>query len=285
MDKVRAFTLVELLAVIGIIAMLLAMLVPALDGAMEAAQRAKCATQLRIVHQQATEYATQNKGLYFICRYRAVQHSISNQENKDYSQPGDDQVDWIKAAMTVGLAVNDPTRPGGYRSGSVPGIALPVGTESIWASPLWDCPSTGTRSSYRNDLEVTESLVLQYQYFGGITKWSSPLEKPMNRDSQAPVRMNDTRPDWALAADRMNYSSNNGWRPNHGNRAGGKLPVGGNQVFLNGSVWWIDFMDMALIHSWHNSTSEFHLFQQNDVGPAGLSPNARAPQVARQWPG
>jgi prepilin-type N-terminal cleavage/methylation domain-containing protein len=48
-----AFTLVELLVVIGIIALLIALLMPALSGARDAARRAKCLATLRSMHQAA----------------------------------------------------------------------------------------------------------------------------------------------------------------------------------------------------------------------------------------
>lgn len=51
------FTLIELLVVIAIIAILAAMLMPALESAREAAQRARCLSELRQVHTGTVMYA------------------------------------------------------------------------------------------------------------------------------------------------------------------------------------------------------------------------------------
>src|SRR4051812_46832319 len=59
----RAFTLVELLVVIGIIAILIAILLPVLNKVKEQANATKCAASLRELSKMWYQYASENKGL------------------------------------------------------------------------------------------------------------------------------------------------------------------------------------------------------------------------------
>ncbi len=62
MDRKHGFTLVELLVVIGIISILIAMLLPALNRARESARTVSCLSNLRQVTQGLMMYAQDNHG-------------------------------------------------------------------------------------------------------------------------------------------------------------------------------------------------------------------------------
>jgi prepilin-type N-terminal cleavage/methylation domain-containing protein len=68
----RGFTLVELLVVIGIIAVLISMLLPALNRVRDQANRIKCMNNLRNVMHGITMYTSENKGIMPYCNWAGL---------------------------------------------------------------------------------------------------------------------------------------------------------------------------------------------------------------------
>jgi prepilin-type processing-associated H-X9-DG protein len=83
----RAFTLVEVLSVVGVISLLVAMLFPTLAGARESANRTKCLSNLRQLGLAFTMYLNEHGGRF----PRPAQHLVERPEDWIHYQPGRDR--------------------------------------------------------------------------------------------------------------------------------------------------------------------------------------------------
>jgi len=99
-----AFTLIELLVVVTIIVVLLALLAPALDRAVEAADRAKCLANQRTIVQACHQYAMDY-------RRRLPPWKLGNMTSSAYDLRGTWNAD-VKIPLGIGLLPHHRYLPG-----------------------------------------------------------------------------------------------------------------------------------------------------------------------------
>ncbi len=96
-SKKTGFTLVELLVVIGIIALLISILLPSLNRARETANRVKCAANLKQIGSGLLLYSNENKGLF----PRTYAPATTGAVTVSFATTGQGTVDPFVTASTV----------------------------------------------------------------------------------------------------------------------------------------------------------------------------------------
>ena len=225
----KGFTLIELLVVIAVIAILVALLLPALSGAKEKGKRAACKNSIRQFSLIAHLYANDHED-----------HVIPGNSNK----PDDDHL-----PVLGNVASNAIVHYGGER--------------------IAHCPSYGdwfiTQQAQRPFEEREYGFVIGYNYHGGHTNTPWPPLPGYTAQWISPIRLTDN-PSLVLVSDMNDWSPGYGqtFAP-HGRGgpiingdpsnppAGGVTPTpaeigaaGGNVGLLDGSVSWVNVRKMQV---------------------------------------
>lgn len=238
----KAFTLIELLVVISIIALLIAILLPALGAARESAIRTQCLAQTKQIATATIARAADAKGELI------PMTGVDRTPYVTWSPHGMDR-DTRDEFADYGFAYN------------------------LWKCPGWEFYDPEISSG-------NGQLMFSYHYNGGAREWRGGGVAPwpgILEDAPSPRTLEDSTSEKAIAGDATAQASSGSWQPandylfeywneipTHGRNEEDRSPKGSNHVFGDGSGEWIEGSRLMPLHRFGSNRHSW--WYQKDVG-------------------
>jgi prepilin-type N-terminal cleavage/methylation domain-containing protein len=169
----RGFTLVELLVVIGIIALLISILLPALNHVREEAQKAKCSANLTQIFAAMTTYANNNGGNYPRTYFNKAVNSNTPSGNIDCTNIGGPTNGTAQSTPTA-TSPNSFAPTGSVNPNSVTGSMFLLLKTTQYPPDIMVCPSSNAQKGFN------ANKVLDWSNFEDSPQWGVTMSYSMN---------------------------------------------------------------------------------------------------------